>query len=194
MGSVLKDLLIQLLDSCRLFLRFIFFKTHFSVPFPSACPRPDIQKKQPGEDCPSKPIQSSGSSHSAVLGSETSSSGSQSLLTPSPSSSEQPSAEEPSPTFSNTREGELGQEWVGLRGHRDQKFQKRQHEHTSGCWATLQPGVLTVTPRLTPHFLSTGAASTETAQGTLCTPTKRPRDSGTVLLHLPRPPLLGIPS
>lgn len=30
-----------------------------------------------------------------------------------------------------------------------------------------------------PPLLSAGASSTETAQGTLCTPTKRPRDSGT---------------
>lgn len=29
---------------------------------------------------------------------------------------------------------------------------------------------------------STGVSSTETAQGTLCTPTKRPRESGTVRL------------
>lgn len=36
------------------------------------------------------------------------------------------------------------------------------------------------------HSPSAGASSTETAQGTLCTPTKRPRDSGTAgLLFLP---------
>uniref|UniRef100_A0A8C9XFQ6 Zinc finger AN1-type containing 3 n=1 Tax=Sander lucioperca TaxID=283035 RepID=A0A8C9XFQ6_SANLU len=82
----------------------------------------DIQKKQPGEDCTSKPIQSTGSSQSPVFSSETSSSSSQSLLSSPASSSEQPSAEEPSPTFPST-------------------------------------------------------SSTETAQGTLCTPTKRPRES-----------------
>ncbi|XP_022614623.1 AN1-type zinc finger protein 3 [Seriola dumerili] len=86
----------------------------------------DIQKKQPGEDCTSRPIQSSGSSQSAVFSSETSSSSSQSLLSSPASSSEQPSAEEPSPTFPSRREG---------------------------------------------------VSSTETAQGTLCTPTKRPRES-----------------
>ncbi|XP_022062606.1 AN1-type zinc finger protein 3 [Acanthochromis polyacanthus] len=86
----------------------------------------DIQKKQPVEDCTSKPIQSTGSSQSPVFSSETSSSSSQSLSLSPPSSSEQPSAEEPSPTFSSTREG---------------------------------------------------VSSTETAQGTLCTPTKRPRES-----------------
>ncbi|XP_070782195.1 AN1-type zinc finger protein 3-like isoform X2 [Enoplosus armatus] len=64
----------------------------------------DIEKKQPGEDCTSKPIQSTGSSQSPVFSSETSSSSSQSLLSSPPSSSEQPSAEEPSPTFPNTRE------------------------------------------------------------------------------------------
>ncbi|XP_020510511.2 AN1-type zinc finger protein 3 isoform X2 [Labrus bergylta] len=88
----------------------------------------DIQKKQPGEDCTSKPIQSTGSSsQSPVFSSETSSSSSQSPLSSSPpSSSEQPSAEESSPTFPSMREG---------------------------------------------------VSSTETAQGTLCTPTKRPRES-----------------
>ncbi|XP_034756657.1 AN1-type zinc finger protein 3-like [Etheostoma cragini] len=86
----------------------------------------DIQKKQPGEDCTSKPIQSTGSSQSPVFSSETSSSSSQSLLSSPASSSEQPSTEEPSPTFPSTREG---------------------------------------------------MSSTETAQGTLCTPTKRPRES-----------------
>ncbi|KAK5852607.1 hypothetical protein PBY51_006459 [Eleginops maclovinus] len=86
----------------------------------------DIEKKQPGEDCPSKPLQSSGSSQSAVFSSETSSNSSQSLssLSSPPSSSDQPSAEEPS--LSSTREG---------------------------------------------------TSSTETAQGTLCMPTKRPRES-----------------
>lgn len=69
----------------------------------------DIQKKQPGEDCTSKPIQSTGSSQSPVFSSETSSSSSQSPLSSLPSSSEQPSAEEPSPTFPSTREGKLGQ-------------------------------------------------------------------------------------
>ncbi|TKS75422.1 Zinc finger protein 3 [Collichthys lucidus] len=64
----------------------------------------DIQKKQPGEDCTSKPIQSTGSSQSPVFSSETSSSSSQSPLSSLPSSSEQPSAEEPSPTFPSTRE------------------------------------------------------------------------------------------
>ncbi|XP_068565164.1 AN1-type zinc finger protein 3-like [Cebidichthys violaceus] len=88
----------------------------------------DIQKKQPGDDCTSAPIQSAGSSQSAVFGSETSSSSSQSPSPSSspPSSSEPPPAEEPSPSFSSTREG---------------------------------------------------MSSTETAQGTLCTPTKRPRES-----------------
>ncbi|XP_076011010.1 AN1-type zinc finger protein 3 [Genypterus blacodes] len=88
----------------------------------------DIQEKPPGEDCTSKPIQSTGSSQSAVFSSETSSSSSQTLLSSSPptSSSEQLSAEEPSPTFPSTREG---------------------------------------------------VSCTETAQGTLCTPTKRPRES-----------------
>ncbi|XP_068613461.1 AN1-type zinc finger protein 3-like [Brachionichthys hirsutus] len=81
----------------------------------------DIQKKQPGEDCTSTPIQITGSSQSPVFSSETSSS-----LAP-PSSSEQPLTEEPSPIFPNTREE---------------------------C-----------------------VSSTETAQGTLCTPTKRPRES-----------------
>ncbi|XP_075939691.1 AN1-type zinc finger protein 3 isoform X2 [Anarhichas minor] len=85
----------------------------------------DIQKKQPGEDCTSTPIQSTGSSQSAVFSSETSSS-SQSPLSSPPSCSEPPPTEEPSPTFSSTREG---------------------------------------------------TSSTETAQGTLCTPTKRPRES-----------------
>ncbi|XP_071370949.1 AN1-type zinc finger protein 3-like isoform X2 [Centroberyx affinis] len=64
----------------------------------------DIQKKQPGEDCTSKPIQSTGSSQSPVFSSETSSSSSQSLSSSPPTSSEQPSAEEPSPTFPSTRE------------------------------------------------------------------------------------------
>ncbi|XP_074470798.1 AN1-type zinc finger protein 3 homolog [Sebastes fasciatus] len=89
----------------------------------------DIQKKPPGEDCPSKPIQSTGSSQSTVFSSETSSSSSQSLSSsppPPPSSAEQPPTEEPSPTFPSMREG---------------------------------------------------MSSTETAQGTLSTPTKRPRES-----------------
>ncbi|XP_028253673.1 AN1-type zinc finger protein 3 isoform X1 [Parambassis ranga] len=86
----------------------------------------DIQKKQPVEDCTSKPIQSTGSSQSPVFSSETSSSSSQSLSLSPPSSSEQPSTEEPSSTFSSRGEG---------------------------------------------------VSSTETAQGTLCTPTKRPRES-----------------
>lgn len=89
----------------------------------------DIQKKQPGEDCTSKPIQSSGSSPSPVFSSETSSS-SQSLTSSSSSSSSQPSSSEQlsteDPTFISSREG---------------------------------------------------ASCTETAQGTLCTPTKRPRES-----------------
>ncbi|KAI9547356.1 hypothetical protein NQZ68_018580 [Dissostichus eleginoides] len=93
----------------------------------------DIEKK-PGEDCDSKPLQSSVSSQSAVFSSETSSSSSssssqsQSLssLSLPPSSSEQPSAEEPSHSFSSSREG---------------------------------------------------MSSTETAHGTLLTPTKRPRES-----------------
>ncbi|KAK5903141.1 hypothetical protein CgunFtcFv8_006948 [Champsocephalus gunnari] len=91
----------------------------------------DIEKK-PGEDCDSKPLQSSVSSQSAVFSSETSSSSSssqsQSLssLSLPPCSSEQPSAEEPSHSFSSSREG---------------------------------------------------MSSTETAHGTLLTPTKRPRES-----------------
>ncbi|XP_061563539.1 AN1-type zinc finger protein 3-like [Cololabis saira] len=87
----------------------------------------DVQKKQPVDDCTSKPIQSSGSSQSAVFSSETSSSSSQSLSLSLPSHSEQPSGEEPVSMFStNMREG---------------------------------------------------TSSTETAQGTLCTPTKRPRET-----------------
>ncbi|KAL3052130.1 hypothetical protein OYC64_004812 [Pagothenia borchgrevinki] len=89
----------------------------------------DIEKK-PGEDCDSKPLQSSVGSQSAVFSSETSSSSSQSQslssLSLPPSSSEQPSAEEPSHSFSSSREG---------------------------------------------------MSSTETAHGTLLTPTKRPRES-----------------
>ncbi|XP_034064339.1 AN1-type zinc finger protein 3-like isoform X2 [Gymnodraco acuticeps] len=89
----------------------------------------DIEKK-PGEDCDSKPLQSSVSSQSAVFSSETSSSSSQSQslssLSLPPCSSEQPSAEEPSHSFSSSREG---------------------------------------------------MSSTETAHGTLLTPTKRPRES-----------------
>lgn len=101
-----------------------FFSSSLSVcisPFPcpiytflsacllACCPWPDIQKKQPGEDCTSKPIQSTGSSQSPVFSSETSSSSSQSLLSSPPSSSEQPSAEEPSPTFPSMREGKTEQ-------------------------------------------------------------------------------------
>ncbi|KAM3602356.1 uncharacterized protein V6R79_002704 [Siganus canaliculatus] len=99
----------------------------------------DIQKKQPGEDCTSKPLQSTASSPTPVFSSDTSSSSSSShaLLSsssspsssspPPPATSEQPSpAPEPSPSLPSTREG---------------------------------------------------VSSTETAQGTLCTPTKRPRES-----------------
>ncbi|KAM6914923.1 AN1-type zinc finger protein 3-like [Xenentodon cancila] len=87
----------------------------------------DVQKKQPVEDCTSKPIQSTGSSQSPVFSSETSSSSSQSLSLSLPSNSEQLSVEEPLPMFAtNMREG---------------------------------------------------ISSTETAQGTLCTPTKRPRET-----------------
>nr|XP_057921384.1 AN1-type zinc finger protein 3 [Doryrhamphus excisus] len=107
----------------------------------------DIQKKQPGEDCTSKAMQSSGSSQTPVFSSETtaisttisttistiassSSSSSPSISSASstspPSPAEQPAAEEPSPLFATSREG---------------------------------------------------VSSTETAQGTLCTPTKRPRES-----------------
>ncbi|XP_034384211.1 AN1-type zinc finger protein 3-like [Cyclopterus lumpus] len=90
----------------------------------------DIQKKQPGEDCPSKPLQSTGSSQSSVFSSETSSSSHSPLLSSlsPPSGAEQPPTEEPSPAFTGTRDG---------------------------------------------------SSSTETAQGThtLCTPTKRPRES-----------------
>ncbi|XP_024912563.1 AN1-type zinc finger protein 3-like isoform X2 [Cynoglossus semilaevis] len=100
----------------------------------------DIQKKQPGEDLTSKPIQSTGTSQSPVFSSDSSSSSSsississssssssQSLLSSPPSNPEQPSAaEEPSSTCPSTREA---------------------------------------------------VSSTETAQGTLCTPTKRPRES-----------------
>ncbi|XP_061901040.1 AN1-type zinc finger protein 3-like [Entelurus aequoreus] len=93
----------------------------------------DIQKKQPGEDCTSKAMQSSGSSQTPAFSSETASStqsissaaASSSSSSP-PSSAEQPAAEEPSPLFATSREG---------------------------------------------------VSSTETAQGTLCTPMKRPRDS-----------------
>ncbi len=102
----------------------VFFASSFSVCIcPSSCPiythfsllayllslTTDIQKKQPGEDCTSKPIQSTGSSQSPVFSSDTSSSSSQSLLSSPPSSSEQPSTEEPSPTFPSTREGKDGQ-------------------------------------------------------------------------------------
>ncbi|XP_068433448.1 AN1-type zinc finger protein 3-like [Clinocottus analis] len=100
----------------------------------------DIQKKQPGEDCSSEPLQSTGSGgQSSVFSSETSSSSQSPLLLSSPSSSlsssssppsgaeqQQPPTEEPSPTFPSTRDG---------------------------------------------------SSSTDTAQGTLCTPTKRPRES-----------------
>ena len=82
---------------------------HFSLLAYSLSLTTDIQKKQPGEDCTSKPIQSTGSSQSPVFSSETSSSSSQSLLSSPPSSSEQPSTEEPSPTFPSTREGKTGQ-------------------------------------------------------------------------------------
>lgn len=67
----------------------------------------DIPEKQPGDDCPSKPIQSTGSSQSPVFSSETSSSSSQSLLSSAPTSSEQPSTEEPSPMFPSSREGKM---------------------------------------------------------------------------------------
>ncbi|XP_034017498.1 AN1-type zinc finger protein 3-like [Thalassophryne amazonica] len=88
----------------------------------------NVQNKQPGDDCTSKPIQSSGSSQSSVFTNEMNSSTSQSLSpSPPPSSSEQPLTEESSSTFASTREG------------------------VSSC--------------------------TETGQGTLCTPTKRPRES-----------------
>ncbi|KAM9356267.1 AN1-type zinc finger protein 3 homolog [Pholidichthys leucotaenia] len=86
----------------------------------------DVQKKQPGEDCTPKPIQSTGSSQSPVFSSEMSSSSSRSSSLLAPSGSEQQSTEESSCAFSSTREG---------------------------------------------------VSSTETAQGTLCTPTKRPRES-----------------
>ncbi|XP_037541891.1 AN1-type zinc finger protein 3 isoform X3 [Nematolebias whitei] len=94
----------------------------------------DVQKKQPEEDCTSKPIQSTGSSPSPVFSSETSSSSSQALSLSLPSGSEPPSAQEPSSMFSSRTEG---------------------------------------------------VTSTETAQGTLCTPTKRPRESGTASVLLP---------
>ncbi|XP_038130328.1 AN1-type zinc finger protein 3-like [Cyprinodon tularosa] len=84
----------------------------------------DVQKKQPEDDCTSKPMQTSGSSQSSVFISETSSSSSQSLSLSLPSGSEPPSAGESSTMFSSRTEG---------------------------------------------------VTSTDTAQGTLCTPTKRPR-------------------
>ncbi|XP_061757152.1 AN1-type zinc finger protein 3-like isoform X2 [Nerophis ophidion] len=96
----------------------------------------DIQKKQPGEDCTSKAMQSSGSSQTPVFSSETaittsstqsiSSAAASSSSSSPPSSAEQPAAEEPSPLFATSMEG---------------------------------------------------VSSTETAQGTLCTPMKRPRES-----------------
>lgn len=108
------DLSVLTLFLCRLsFLLFLPLCLYLHFPRLSIslcfrfffCLRPDIQKKQPGEDCTSKPIQSTGSSQSPVFSSETSSSSSQSLSSSPPSSSEQPSAEEPSPTFPSTREG-----------------------------------------------------------------------------------------
>uniref|UniRef100_A0A3B4UPR3 Zinc finger AN1-type containing 3 n=1 Tax=Seriola dumerili TaxID=41447 RepID=A0A3B4UPR3_SERDU len=99
--------------SSSLFVCFPVSYLHLS-PLPLSPPlTPDIQKKQPGEDCTSRPIQSSGSSQSAVFSSETSSSSSQSLLSSPASSSEQPSAEEPSPTFPSRREGKKGQPTTG---------------------------------------------------------------------------------
>ncbi|XP_058468700.1 AN1-type zinc finger protein 3 isoform X2 [Solea solea] len=70
----------------------------------------DIQKKQPGDDCTSKPIQSTGSSQSSVFSSETSSSSSQSLSSSPPSGSEQPSTEEPSPTCPGSQREASGSE------------------------------------------------------------------------------------
>uniref|UniRef100_H3C940 Zinc finger, AN1-type domain 3 n=1 Tax=Tetraodon nigroviridis TaxID=99883 RepID=H3C940_TETNG len=90
----------------------------------SKCFAADIQKKQPGEDCTSKPIQSSGSSQSAGFASETSSSSSQSLLSPPPSSAEQPSAEEPS--FPSSREGRLDEEAAGHPPHPPRRFYRHQ--------------------------------------------------------------------
>lgn len=105
---------------------------HFSLLAYSLSLTTDIQKKQPGEDCTSKPIQSTGSSQSPVFSSETSSSSSQSLLSSPPSSSEQPSTEEPSPTFPSTREGKTGQ--PAMR----QKTKKTVDEEWTVCSLCLQ--------------------------------------------------------
>uniref|UniRef100_A0A3Q3E4Q6 Zinc finger AN1-type containing 3 n=1 Tax=Labrus bergylta TaxID=56723 RepID=A0A3Q3E4Q6_9LABR len=96
----------------------------------------DIQKKQPGEDCTSKPIQSTGSSsQSPVFSSETSSSSSQSPLSSSPpSSSEQPSAEESSPTFPSMREasGSESEATPEKRPRTDEQQQQQQEEEEEG--------------------------------------------------------------
>uniref|UniRef100_A0A3Q3AK20 Zinc finger AN1-type containing 3 n=1 Tax=Kryptolebias marmoratus TaxID=37003 RepID=A0A3Q3AK20_KRYMA len=88
---------------------------------PPRCPY--VQKKQPEEDCTSKPIQSTGSSQSPVFSSETSSSSSQSLSLSLPSSSEQPSAEESSAIFSSRTEasGSDSEATPGKRPRTDEK-------------------------------------------------------------------------
>lgn len=105
--------------SFPLFLPLCLYLSDFRVLILHSCPlayllslTTDIEKKQPGEDCTSKPIQSTGSSQSPVFSSETSSSSSQSLSSSPPSSSEQPSTEEPSTTFPSTRDGKTGQQML----------------------------------------------------------------------------------
>ncbi|XP_033847224.1 AN1-type zinc finger protein 3-like [Periophthalmus magnuspinnatus] len=101
----------------------------------------DIQKKQPGEECSSKPLQSSGSGASVFSADPSTSS----PPSPSPSSSS-PSS---SPSISSTSP------------------------------SSSQPGSSSEASAAPESPLSSreGTSSTDTAQGTLCNPTKRPRES-----------------
>lgn len=72
---------------------FIFLSFFSFSLWVSFCPSPDIQKKQPDEDCPPEPEPSPSNNQSAVFCSETNSSSSQSLLL-TPVSSEAPSQED----------------------------------------------------------------------------------------------------
>ncbi|KAJ0061354.1 hypothetical protein NL108_016363 [Boleophthalmus pectinirostris] len=102
----------------------------------------DIQKKQPGEECSSKPLQSSGGG--AVFSAD-----------PSPSSPSSPSSSSPSSSSPSSSSS------------------------ISSTSPSSQPGSASEASAAPESPLGSreGASSTDTAQGTLCTPTKRPRES-----------------
>ncbi|XP_054617772.1 AN1-type zinc finger protein 3-like isoform X2 [Dunckerocampus dactyliophorus] len=108
----------------------------------------DIQKKQPGEDCTSKAMQGSGSSQTPVFSSETTTT-----------------------TISTT----ISSITTSSSSGSNQSISSASSASSSPPSAAELPAVEEPSPLFTAS--REGVSSTETAQGTLCTPTKRPRES-----------------